>query len=290
MTAASAPVAAPLVAGRAVTTEATRRLAVAEAVRMVRHPAFLVGCGLTVALLFVSRNNPNGVYLGLTGAAGMAPGLGLLLAANMATLRARTDDAEELLGAAPLDVADRTRAIALATLLPAAVATAVGLVTGAAIATTSGIPVDFATGTRDAWPTVVELLQVPAFIVAAGVLGVALGRWVPYRLVSLAVGIALFFLLIPTFFWTPTGWVARLAPLRDHSEVHHWVQVTPGSGHNVVNGFDRVGLVWHAAYLAGIALLLAGVALARHSDAPAVRRLLAVGAAVAVIGGVAQAW
>lgn len=290
MTAASAPVAAPLVADRAATGEATRRLAVVEAVRLVRHPAFLVGCGLTVALLFVSRHNPNGVYLGLTGAAGMGPGLGLLLAANMATLRARTDDAEELLGAAPVDVVDRTRALALAMPLPAAAATAVGLVAGAVIAMTTGTPVDFASGTRDAWPTVVELLQVPAFVVAAGVLGVALGRWFPYRLASLAVGIALFFLLIPTFFWTPTGWVARLAPLRDHSEVHHWVQVTPGSGHNVVNGFDRVGLAWHVAYLAGIALLLAGVALARHSDAPAVRRLLAVGGAVAVVGGVAQAW
>lgn len=290
MTAASPAVAAAPVGRHAGTREATRRLAVAEAVRLARHPVFLVGCALTVALLVVTRHDANGVYLGLTGGAGMGPGLGLLLATNLAALRARTDDAEELLGAAPVDVVDRTRALALATLLPAAAATAVGVVTGAAIAASTGIPVDFASGTRDAWPTVVELLQVPAFVVAAGVLGVALGRWFPYRLASLAVGIALFFLLIPTFYWTPTGWVARLAPLRDHSDVHHWVQVTPGSGHNVVNGFDRVGLAWHVAYLAGIALLLAGLALARHSNAPAVRRLAALGATVAVVGGVAQAW
>ena len=58
----------------------------------------------------------------------------------------------------------------------------------------------------------------------------------------------------------------------------------------MVNGFDRVGLAWHIVYLVGIAVLLAGAALARHADAPAARRLLALGAAVAIVGGVAQAW
>jgi hypothetical protein len=290
MTAASATVAAPLVADRAATGVAVRRLAIAEAVRLVRHPAFLAGCGLTVAMFVVSGDEPNSLYLGLTGAAGMGPGLGLLVAVNMATLRARADDAEELLDAAPVDVADRTRALALATVVPAAAATVVALVAAAAIAASSGMPVAFTSGTRDAWPTVVELLQVPTFVAASGVLGLTLGRWCPSRLVSLAAGIALFFLLIPTFFWTADGWVGRLAPLRDHSEVSHWVQVDPGSGYNVVAGFDRPGLAWHSAYLVGIALVLAGVALARHAGAPALRRPLVAGAALVVIGSVAQGW
>ncbi|HSP05310.1 MAG TPA: hypothetical protein VLR27_17525, partial [Acidimicrobiales bacterium] len=63
---------------------------------------------------------------------------------------------------------------------------------------------------------------------------------------------------------------------------------SPGSGYNVVTGFDRVGMAWHVAYLAGIAVTLAGVALARHTRAPLVGRLVTVGLVVAVGAGFAQ--
>ena len=78
-----------------------------------------------------------------------------------------------------------------------------------------------------------------------GVLGVTLGRWCPYRLASVALAIAFFFLLIPTFFWTAESLVRYLAPLVDHSEVVRCVQATPGSWYNVVDGFDRIGMTWH---------------------------------------------
>lgn len=268
--------------------DAVRRLAVAEALRLLRHPAFLAGCALTLVLLLANRGDANAAYLVTIGGGGMAPGLGAMVAANLATLRERADGAEELLDPVPLGVADRTRALALATLGPALGSAVLVIAAGAAVAAIWGMPVAFVDGHRDAWPSPVELLQVPAFVLVFGLLGVALGRWWPYRLAGLVVGIAWFFLLIPTFFWTAGGVVGHLSPLLDHSEVHHWVQWSPGSGYNVVTGFDRVAMAWHVVYLVGIALTLAGAALARHTRVPLVGRLATVGLVVAVGAGFAQ--
>lgn len=273
---------------RSGTWEPVRRLAALEGVRLLRHPAFLAGCALTIAYFLNTREEPNAAYLGLVGAGAMGPGMGILIAANMATLRARADDAEEVLDVVPVGLAARTRALALATLLPAAVSTLLVLALGAVISLWSGIPVALAGGYVDMWPTVVEIAQVPAFVAACGALGVALGRWCPYRLASVALVIATFFLLIPTFFWTADSRLRYLAPLVDHSEPVRWVQATPGSGYNVVAGFDRTGMAWHLAYLAGAVAVLIGVALARHERSPMVNRLLVGGAVLAVIAGNAQ--
>jgi hypothetical protein len=269
-------------------TSAVRRLAVAEALRLLRHPAFLAGCALTLVVLLANRDDANFAYLMTIGGGAMGPGLGAMIAANLATLRERADGAEELLDPVPLGVADRTRALALATLAPALVAAVLVTAAGAAVAAIWDMRVAFVDGHREAWPAPVELLQVPAFVLVFALLGIALGRWWPYRLAGLVVGIAWFFLLIPTFFWTPGGAVGHLSPLLDHSEVHHWVQWSPGYGYNVVTGFDRVAMAWHVAYLGGIALALAGAALARHTRAPLVGRLLTVGFLVAVGAGFAQ--
>lgn len=274
--------------GRLRTSDATRRLAALEGLRLLRHPAFLAGCTLTVAYFLNTRTEPNAAYLGLAGAGAMGPGMGLMVAANMATLRGRADDAEELLDVAPMGLASRTRALALATLVPAAATALLVLVMGAVIALWSGLPVAFAGGYADAWPTPVELVQVPAFMILCGMLGVALGRWCPYRLASVALAIAFFFLLIPTFFWTAESRLRYLAPLVDHSEVVGWVQVTPGSGYNVVDGFDRVGMTWHVGYLAGAGAVLLGLALVRHERSPMVNRLLVGGALLAALAGNAQ--
>lgn len=269
-------------------SDAVRRLAVVEALRLLRHPAFLAGCAVTIVLFLASRGDANAAYLLTIGGGAMAPGLGAMIAANLAALRERADGAEELLDPVPLGVADRTRALALATLAPALVSAVLVTLVGAAVAANGDMRVAFVDGHHDAWPAPIELLQVPAFVLVFGLLGIALGRWWPYRLAGLVVGIAWFFLLIPTFFWTPGGVVGHLSPLLDHSEVHHWVQWTPGSGYNVVTGFDRVGMAWHVLYLVGIAVTLAGVALARHTRAPLVGRLVTIGLAVAVGAGFAQ--
>lgn len=267
---------------------AVRRLAVVESLRLVRHPAFLAGCALTVLYYLANRGDTNATYLGMIGGGALGPGLGLMVATNLATLRERADGAEELLDPVPLGAADRTRALALAVVAPALVAAAVVTGAGAAVAQAWGMRVAFVDGHREAWPAAVELLQVPAFVLAFGLLGVALGRWWPYRLAGLVVGIAWFFLLIPAFFWTPGGVVGHLSPLLDHSEVHHWVQWSPGSGYNVVTGFDRVGMAWHVVYLLGIAVTLAGAALARHTRAPLAGRLATVGLVLAAGAGYAQ--
>ena len=219
--------------------DAVLRLALIEALRLLRHPAFLAGCALTIVLFLANREDTNFGYVMTIGGGAMAPGLGAMIAANLATLRERADGAEELLDPVPLGVADRTRALALAMLAPALVSAVFVTLGGAAMAASGNMRVAFVDGHRDAWPTPVELLQVPAFVLVFGLLGIALGRWWPYRLAGLVVGIAWFFLLIPMFFWTPQGVVGHLSPLLDHSEVHHWVQWTPGSGYNVVTGFLR---------------------------------------------------
>lgn len=278
----------PPSAARGSLEHAVRRLAVVEGTRLLRHPAYLAGCALTVAYFLNTHGDPNAAYLGLVGVGGMGPGIGLLVAANMATLRARADDAEELLEAAVLDVSDRSRALALGTLLPTAAATALTLLLGAVAWVWVGMPVAYPWGHADSWPSPLELAQVPAFLAACGAFGVALGRWVPYRLASVVTGLAFFFVLIPTFFWTSEGPLARLGPLIDHSDVHHWVQVTPTSGHNAVNGFHVARLGWHVVYLVGMTTVLVGVALARGRHERGVGRLLAVGAALASVGGLAQ--
>lgn len=277
-----------LLSDRGRSPNATRRLAALEGFRYLRHPAFLAGCALTVAYFLNTRLEPNGAYLGLIGVGAVGPGLGLLLAANMATLRPRADATEELLDVAPVTVAERTQALALATLWPAAAATSLVVISGTVVSLWSGLPVAFADGYADAWPTPVEIAQVPAFVVVCGVLGVTLGRWCPYRLASAATAIAAFFFLIPTFFWTSDGRLRYLAPLLDHSEVHRWVQVTPGTGHNMVTGFDRAGIAWHVAYLTGLGVLMVGLALIRHERSPLVNRLLVGGALLAALAGAAQ--
>lgn len=267
--------------------DAVRRLAVAEAVRLVRHPAFLAGCAVTVLLLSTWRET-NGTYLTLIGGGALGPGLGVLIAANLTTLRERADAVEELLDPVPVGIADRTRALALAALGPAAASAVLVIAAGAVVGSLWGIEVAFTDGYRDAWPSPVELLQVPAAVLVFGLQGIALGRWVPYRLAGLVVGVAWFFLLIPTFFWLRRDWVGHLAPLLDPSDADRWVQWTPSSGYNVVHGFDRVAMAWHVAYLAGLGLTLAGAAIARHSRAPLVRGLLTAGFVLAVGAGYAQ--
>lgn len=268
--------------------DAVRRLAVLEAIRLLRHPAFLAGCAMTVLYFVATRDNANAAYLGVIGGGALGPGLSAMIAANLATLRERADGAEELLDPVPLGAADRTRALAYAVLAPALVSSVVVTAVGAMTAALWDMRVAFVDGHREAWPSAVELLQVPTFVLVFGLLGIVLGRWWPYRLAGLVVGIAWFFLLIPAFFWTPGGVVGHLSPLLDHSEVHHWVQWTPDLGYNVVTGFDRVGIAWHGLYLVGIALALTGAALARHTRAPLVGRLVTVGLVVAVGAGYAQ--
>lgn len=254
---AAAPHAAPPV-------QATLALAAKEGRRLVRHPAFLASVAVS-AVFFVSRAGAaNDTYLGLTTVGAFVPGLGTLIAANLAALRARVDRSAELLGTAPLGAPDRTRGLLLGLAFPVA-ATIVFL---AAVAVWhqiwDGVPVATTAGIEHLRPSVVEVLQGPLFVAFAGALGVLLARWVPTRLASVLVAAGIFFPFAPLLFWGVQAKGRYLAPLVDHRHVVGWADLPDGSGYNIVSGFEVAAAGWHALYLAGLTGLVAIVALARH--------------------------
>lgn len=267
---------------------AIRQLAVVEGRRMVRHPLFLAGCGLTAAYFLNTSSEPNAAFQGLTGAGAMGPAMGTMLAANLAALRARTSGAEEVLGVTALPPAARTLALVLALVQPV-LATALLLAgAGLAVEVWDGVPVATPAGVVPVQPTAVELLQGPLFVAAAGALGLLLARWVPSRLASAVVAIAYFALLLPTYFWGVISSWRYLLPLADHSRIVGWVQVDAGSGYHVVDGFDVVGMAWHLAYLGGLTALLSALAVLAHGWRRPVGALAVAASAVTIATAAVQ--
>lgn len=249
-------------AGVAVGTLARR-----EAWRIVRHPVYLL-------LL---------VYFGLIGGVELSPGLpsretaqdfleivGLLwlgpatfFAANLVASSARRGHAESQLAAAPTSAQTRTLAVCLAVLGPTAAAAGFAAVLWL---------VDHAGPTLDGALGPAELASLPMCTLGAGLLGVAVARWLPWR------GVALLVILVLV------AWVVAVGNRDGLRWTQPWT-VSP-------KFFDNVGLgagsaAWHAVYLLGLGLLAAVAALLRY---PSHRRpLLALGAAL-WIGTLAACW
>jgi hypothetical protein len=200
-------------------------------------------------------------FLGIVGLLWFGPAT--FFAANLVASSARRGHADSQLAAAPTGAQARTFAICLAVLGPAAVAAGFAAVLW--LVEHAGTTLDGAQGPG-------ELAALPLCTLGAGLLGVAVARWLPWRGAALLVMLAL------------VAWVVAVGNRDDLRWIGPW-SVSQGF-------FDDPGLAagsqgWHAVYLLGLGLLAAVAALLRY---PSHRRpLLALGAAL-WIGTLAACW
>jgi hypothetical protein len=250
-----------------------RRLARAEAWRLLRHPVMLVGFGLWVAVTVDSFRHEIAVVQAfemVSASTSFFPGVPAVLAAHLMATRDVRAGTVELLTAAPARREERVRALMLASFAPALVALVlnVGLTAALRLGDAFAVP-----------PAAWHVVQGPLTVLGACLLGTMLGVWAPspvapgVAMVALVAGHVAVAergsaeLLGPAVFWPEWG-------IYDGSV---WVGLTPGSA------------AWHVAYVAALCGLAAAGALVRVTArrAPVLAGGVACGV-LAVVAGVAQ--
>ena len=229
---------------------------------LIRHPAAVVGAVFVVLMVVANVGSPweadTYSLLGGLGAATLGPFA--LVASNGAWQRSRRDGAGDLLSTLP--AADSSRRAGHLWSVMAAVALAA---MGAAImfATVRLAGVDLSR-----WPTAPELVQGPLAVGCAGLLGLVLARWLPWRGVAgaAAVGVVAWQL--------STAWLGPLVTLPLADSEGRIVGMSTGSAW------------WHVLWLLGWAGLgIAAVLLDRRHHLTAAG---GVGLLVLVLAGGAQ--
>lgn len=223
---------------------------------VLRHPAFVAGVVLTPLMLLLSTNDS------ATGSAptwrDISPAIALalvplawltIIAVNLVALRPRRSGAEELFAALPAPQPVRSSATLVAAIGPVAVAAA--LAAGwVALTGTRGDVI----GSPE-WPEI----AVGVVIVAGGVaVAVAVARWLPSAVFGVIAAVATAFIQarfldVTTWPWDRTegdplrflGFIADVTGVGDPA-----LEVRPAG--------------WHLLYLAGLVVVMAGVALARE--------------------------
>jgi hypothetical protein len=257
-----------------------RSLALTDARRYARHPLFLGGVALLViyAVLYpFSASDRSERGAGFTIVTAFALGvLGFVVAHRLTTSLRRSRD---LVDTAPVSPQLRTGALCLACLVPAATG-ALFLLYGV-LAARWWPPVNLPPGAHVAWFSDEPDLAILAMLVAAGpvaalggpLLGVAVGRWAPFRgsallgMVVLTVGCTAAIEAPPPWRVLPP-W-ASLVDERAENGFVVFAQMTPG-----------VVPQWYLGYV----LCLCGLAVvaALLHDATDRRRLLGIGSALVV--------
>ena len=268
------------------------QLARIEGMRMLRHPIVLVGLALSAAFTIVlERNNVGGGYFAVTGP-GMLPLLVSLVAANLAALRSRRSDTDELYASLPSPVRARTLAqLAALAWLAAGAAVFVGVFYAAFGGIDDGFVVTL--GGETAVPSVAELAQGPLALATVAALGIALARWIPFLPAAPVVAAGLVVFSLPATTWNlQSGWVWFL-PLVNAAET------PPGSSFPCASSGEAMAwcgepafltgsAAWHIVYLAGLGVAFAAAALLRDDRRPSTVALAGAGIAVAVAAGVLQ--
>jgi len=189
------------------------------------------------------------------------PGVGVLIAANLAALRSRRDRTEELYLSLPMTPPRRTVAHLLSA-GPAAVAIGFVLLGLAVWLSVAGHEIEFDEGRILTGPDLADLAVYVGVLVA---LGVVLARWVPNPAAGSVAVVGLFVL---TGAVSSSGSnLARLAP---------WVMPVGGSG-------------WHPLYLTGVAVLVGSIAVLKHGMNWTVGIWLGVGIVLAAMAGTVSA-
>jgi hypothetical protein len=245
-----------------------RALAVTEARRLLRHPAFLAGVVVTVLLVALVGGEPAPDWPGwsMNIVLVFAPlGWFTIVATDLMALRDRRAGTSELIDTTPATPATRTVALALATL--ATIPVTVALLAGAgAYAMWRHDPIGA--------PVPRELAVALVLVVGGGVVGIAVARWVPRAIA----GVAAVVVVIQLQIWmtrstiSPSRWLA------------FWVE-PPAIG--LLEVHPRPAL-WHLAWLLAWVAIMAVVAVARHGLHRPLLATVAAAVLVAALAGWAQ--
>ena len=236
-------------------------LARIEALRIVRHPAFLLALLGTLYTLIQERGADMQQLWMLNGQAFVTLGVGTFLAAFLNASRVHRDRADELYAALPTCAGSRTGALLLSLAAAAAVAALMTTVAWLlAVGTDGRIAIELETLAPSFW----EPAQVPLIVAAFGALGVAFGRWTPQPALAPLLTIAL--------------WVGPLAWSIPWVSMHTVPYL--GSGSDWVVGPPG----WHLLFLAGIIATASGLALLRDVRRAEVAALAIGGVAAIVVG------
>jgi hypothetical protein len=186
LTATSAPAAAPVPPAESRAT--LRALAGAEASRYARHPLFVLPCLVLLAVMAVAVAQHNGggtdPMVATMSTAFLLGVFGFVVAHRLTTSMLRS---RELAGTVPVGRQQRTLALCLACLVPAAAGTvcAAFMVVTGAIWPPEGDPSTLPVAWFGDYPTLdvlaVLLAMGPLATLGGPLLGVAVARWAPFR-------------------------------------------------------------------------------------------------------------
>jgi hypothetical protein len=274
----------------------------AESRRLLRHPAFLVGAGLSV-YEFVAypnvkpadvgygffSNSVGAAYFNLTGWGVMPLALATLIALNLAALRSARHHTDDLYAALPVPARARTAACLIASVCGLAIAAVLVAAAYRYLGAKNGLIVDY--NGLTAAPSVYELAQGPLVVAVFGVLGVALAVWLPRLGAAFTVLFALFVTetLLGSWVTVHDGlrWLLPFANSATFTRPHANFPEGVPRDHGV-NGFDVAGARWHLLYLAALAIVFAALALVRHSSRRRVLAACSIAPAVVVAAALPQ--
>ena len=267
------------------------QLARVEGRRLLRHPVVLVAFVLSVVwMIALAIGMVGGDYFVVAGP-GLLPLLAALVGANLAALRSRRSDTEELYESLPSP--ERTRTLAHLLSLGWLFAGSAVFVAAAFVGLggLDGFVIDF-DGTT-AVPSVAELAQGPLAVATVAALGIALARWIPFLPAApvLAAGLVVF--QMPATLWgieSVWKWFLPLANAADTPPGTSFPCDRSGEGVGWCGApvFQTTAAGWHLAYLAGLGIAFGGVALLRHDRRPRTIAVGMAGLAVAAVAGVLQ--
>jgi hypothetical protein len=209
-------------------------LARVHGIRMVRQPVLLLGLAWYVLRMgFSLPDKPFEQYIALTGLVVLVAGLPAFFAANLVATSGHRSGTDEWTPSLPMPPVQRTFALLLACLAPAAVAAIVNLGMLAALSLDgSRMPI--------AWQ---HFASVPVTVLGGAILGVTVGRLLPLPGVSLVVAAA----LITFNIWTnsATEYLGLFVSFASWTETDAIPAMEPGAP------------TWHLVYVAALCGLAA---------------------------------
>jgi hypothetical protein len=256
-----------------------------EGRRLLLHPIFLIGVLLSVVLVYAgwtAGDDSRTQGMMLSGYALLPLAAATAIAANLAALRSRRDNTDELYGSLPRPRSARAagQLLGLAWTLPVSAI----LLAGAYVAFRTQHPPGLPSLAQ--LPTLVELAQGPLVVIALGAVGILLARIAPSPIVVPLLVIAGFFAEAELTYWIvgrttsmSPAWVHWLAPLANDA-TEYVPPCAPGTLPSrgasapicdIVLAHDVSGMAWHVSHLAAMILLTGAAALVRTR-----RRLVAL--------------
>lgn len=254
-----------------------RPLARADAGRLLRHPSFLVGAVLTPLMIVAAiGGEPDSSWLRASTSIALALvplGWATIIAANLVALRPRRTGADELLSAAPSPQPVRSVALMLSAIPAATVAAVLAAGTMVFVGRSHHFSGSFLAAEAAA-----------GLLIVAGsvVVGVGVARWLPHLGFGILAAAAT--AVIQARFFELDAWPwhrSQADPLRFLAFL-----AEPTSVDLPVLEVRHAG--WHLAYLAGLVLVMAGVALARKGVPRPLGALLGATVVVTAAAGWAQ--